>query len=362
MTEEDYLMWLSRISGVGAKRYDHLLKIFGSAKFIWESSSYDMKSVRAIPEVVIDEICKSKDKKILEGYIKELEKKDIKFISCRNEKFPHLLKNIPNPPMGIYVKGKLPDDELIKVSIIGSRDCSNYGAMAAYKMAKDLSKNNIVVVSGMAIGADSMAHKGALEAGGKTIAVLGSGVDICYPSENMRLYREIAEKGAIISEYPPGTRSSSKHFPKRNRIVSGMSKALIVTEAAGRSGTMITVNQALDQGRDVYAVPGNITSELSVGTNAFIKEGAQLITSYKDIMESLGLPIVDLEAETIKKMENLAPDEKLVYDCMSFEPITVDELVFKMDIKLQKMQYILTILESNGLVQKLAGQRYIHSL
>lgn len=362
MDKDKYLIWLTRIEGLGAKKQKILLDIFGNAENIWLARPYDIKAVRVISENMADKIISSKQMSLVEAYEKELYEKDIKFISIKNEKYPSLLRKIEDPPVGIYIKGDLPEDEFEKVSIIGSRKCSEYGSNAAYKLSKDLSGNNVVIVSGMAKGIDGMSHKGAIDGNGKTIAVLGCGVDICYPAENRNLYRKIIKNGAVISEYPPGTQPIPIYFPARNRIISGLSKATIVVEAEKKSGTIITVGQALEQGRDVYAVPGNINSKLSEGTNDLIKQGALLVSSYEDVINALGIAKVSKQEDLTKNVKDLAPDEKLVYDCMSFEPISVDNLILKLDINLQTMQYILTMLELKEYIQKLPGQRYILSL
>lgn len=355
-------MWLTRIEGIGIKKQRALLNIFGCAENIWLAKPYELKVVNCISNVIANKIISSRKTSVIESYKEELYKKDIKFISIRNSNYPSLLREIVDAPTGLYIKGNLPKDNFTKVSIIGSRKCSEYGVNASYKLSKDLGKRNLTIVSGMAKGIDSMAHKGAVDSGGKTIAVLGCGVDVCYPSENRSLYENIIKSGAVISEYPPGTQPIPGFFPMRNRIISGVSSATIVIEASKKSGTIITVEQALEQGRDVYAVPGNINSKLSEGTNNLIKQGANLISSYKDVLNGLGIREEQDKENLTKNGKDLAPDEKLVYDCISFEPISVESLVFKLDMKLQIIQYILTMLELKEYIQRLPGQRYIRTL
>ena len=211
----------------------------------------------------------------------------------------------------------------------------------------------------MADGIDSMAHRGALDGDGFTVAVLGCGADICYPAGNRELMGRIIERGCVISELPPGTRPSKYTFPARNRIISGLSHVVAVMEADERSGTLITVNHALEQGRDVMALPGNITSRLSRGTNRLIKEGAAIITSVGDIMELLGLE--EKEKNSEKSDIPLAREEKLVYDCIHSEPVTVDEIVIKSGSSLREVQYALTMLELKQLVVKMTGQKYVRA-
>lgn len=362
MDEDGYLLWLTRIDGIGIKKQKFLLDTFGNAENIWFARPYELKYKYGINDSLVEKILLSRKISIIEKYKEELYKKGIIFISIKNKLYPSLLKEIHDPPAGIYVKGTLPSDKAPKVSIIGSRKCTEYGVHMAYKLSKDLGKNDFVIVSGMAKGIDTMAHKGAIDGNGKTIAVLGCGANICYPAENRALYESIINNGAIISEYPPDTKPIPGFFPVRNRIISGLSNATIVIEANKKSGTLITVDQALEQGRDVYAVPGNVNSKLSEGTNDLIKQGATLISTYKDVINALGIKEEQNKENLTNYGIDLASEEKLVYDCISFEPITVNNLVIKLNINLQKIQYILTMLELKEYIQRLPGQRYIRSL
>ena len=214
-----------------------------------------------------------------------LDKSRIKIIKIEDKNYPEKLKNIYNPPKVLYVLGNEKILNETTIAIVGSRDCTKYGAQNAYKFAYEISKRNIGVISGFARGIDAYAHKGALLEKGKTIAVLGCGLDIIYPSENFELYKKIVQVGgAIITEYPLGTKPEKYHFPERNRIISGLAEKILVIEAKERSGALITVNYALEQGKDVYAIPGNITNINSIETNEIIKEGAFLVTNIQDIV------------------------------------------------------------------------------
>jgi len=272
------------------------------------------------------------------------------------------LKEIYSPPVGIYVKGILPDDDLDKVSVIGARRCSRYGAGLAYQTGKDLGRANVVVVSGMAKGIDTMAHKGTLDSGGLTIAVLGCGVDICYPSENRELMEVISNKGCLISEYPPGTEPSPHHFPNRNRIISGLSKVLVVVEAGKKSGTLITVDLALESGRSVFAFPGNVTSALSEGTNSLIKQGCYPITESNDILFELGITYNEDERQTFSKQvaSKLSLEEKEIYEqIIDKEPVLAETICRKLHKNIQEVQYILSLLEIAGYIRKIPQAGYI---
>ncbi len=361
-TENDYLMWLSCILSLGVGRANYLLQYFGSAEEIWRASSKELSEKFNISEKVLHKMVETKNEELMEKRLEKLEHLGIKFIGISEKEYPYMLKEIQEPPIGIYVIGELPKEEVPKVSIVGSRRCSPYGSDVAYKFSKELAEKGIVVISGMAEGIDSVAHRGALDGGGETIAVFGNGADICYPAFNGELKKRIIKSGCVISEYPPGIKPQPYYFPARNRIISGMSLATIVVEAKEKSGTLITVGQALEQGRDVFAVPGNITNERSRGTNELIKQGAYVLTKTEDILDVLGIEANQNNKINNKKLEvPLATDEKLVYDCISSEPISVDELIIKTGKEIGKLQYILTLLEIKGVVQKVSGQRYIRS-
>lgn len=364
MKESTYVMWLTRIEGLGIKKQELLLEHFGTARDIWFANEKLLKTLTCIKEQHVIKILKSKSDDILEIYEEELFKKKIMFITKFEPTYPNLLKEIYNPPIGIYIKGNLPSEKYKKVSIIGSRKCSEYGMTVSYKLSKDLAKNKVVVVSGMAKGIDASAHRGAIDGDFFTIAVLGCGIDVCYPAENRTIRERIIEKGCLLSEYPPSTQPIPAYFPIRNRIISGLSAATIVVEAAKKSGTLITVEQALEQGREVFAVPGNITSKLSHGTNDLIKQGATLVSDATDVLENLGIEKKTEFNEEIEKNINklLAPSEKLVYDCISFQPISIEEVVIKTNSQIPTVQYIVTMLELKGFINKLPGQRYIRSL
>lgn len=361
LTEENYLMWLSTIPGLTLKRQKILLSIFGSAHDIWSAPKNLIFSISGIPTNILENIISYKNEKKLAAYESFMIKNEISFVSMHSNLYPELLKQIPNPPLGIYILGTLSADSSSKISIVGSRKFTEYGSYAAKKLSYDLSSKGIVIVSGMARGIDSVAHKAALEAGGKTIAVLGCGIDVCYPPENGRLRYEIIQNGCLISEFPLGTKPFVGNFPLRNRIISGLSKGLIVVEASEKSGTLITVGHALEQGREVMAVPGAINSGLSRGTNYLIKQGANLISDCSDVLEIIG------ESGLIKNTENkvinnevlLEADEELVYNIINFSEVSFDFIVSKLDLPINKLSSCLIMLEMKGVIKKLPGSKYI---
>ena len=362
--EEYYLMWLSRVDGFGFKKINQLMELFGSAEALWYAEPSDIRKTPVLTPKMAETLLLSRDETQLNDWIMELEEKGIAFYSYWNPRYPRLLKEISDPPLGIYVRGELLDDDIDTVAIIGARKCSRYGATVAYEIAKDLGKTNIIVISGMARGIDSEGHRGILDGGGKTIAVLGCGVDICYPPENQELMQRIAENGCVISEFPPGTPAMPGHFPSRNRIIAGLSKMVVVVEAGKKSGTLITADLALDYGRDVFVVPGNVTSALSKGTNELIKQGCPIITEGNDILDVLGISYNEEEKVKFKNKvaENISVEEKEVYVLIETEnPISAETLCHKLHKDIQDVQYILSLLELSGYITKIPQAGYIRA-
>lgn len=282
-----YWIWLASIEGLGPVKKFALLNKFETAKRIYNATEKEILKVDGMSDKIVQNMQKAKDAKLLEKYEKYILKNDIKIINISDDNYPAKLKNIYAPPITIFAKGDISLLNSKSIAIVGSREPSKYGIYVAEKFSKELSKEGITIVSGLARGIDTFAHIGALSSFGKTIAVLGSGIDVVYPKENAKYYREISEKGLIISEYIVGTAPESKNFPQRNRIISGLSDGVLVVEARKNSGTMITTDFALEQGKELYVIPGNITSNLSAGTNNLIKEGAKLVTDVYEILEDL---------------------------------------------------------------------------
>jgi len=271
---------------LGAKRKKELLQNFKTIEQLYNAKEQDLLKIKGIGKVHAKSILDVKKLNNIDKHIEFMIKHNIEIISIEDKEYPEILKNIYDPPLVLYILGNKQILNQTTIGIIGCRECTNYGKSVAKKLAYDISKYNINIVSGLAKGIDAEAHKGCLIAEGKTIAVLGNGLDTIYPKENMELAKRILQNGgAIISEYPLGEKTQKQNFPERNRIVSGISKGIIVVEAKEKSGTLITVDFALEQGRDVYVVPGNINSETSIGTNELIKQGAKVITKYQDVIE-----------------------------------------------------------------------------
>ena len=278
-----YWIWLSLIKNLGSKRKLKLLELYKNPEGIYKLTKEELININGIGEAIANDIIISKNEKILNYHIKYMKENNIKIININEREYPQALKEIYDPPISLYVKGNIEKLNNKNIGIVGCRECTTYGKKSAEYFAYNLSKQNINIVSGLAKGIDSYAHLGSLN-NGNTIAVLGNGLDMIYPKENLELANEIVKRGGtIISEYPCGTKPDKMKFPARNRIISGISSGIIVIEAKEKSGTLITVDFALEQGREVFVVPGNINSINSVGTNDLIKQGARLVTTYEDI-------------------------------------------------------------------------------
>lgn len=284
LENKKYWIWLSLIKNLGSKRKLKLLELYKTPEKIYKLTKEELMNINGIGEIIANDIIISKNEKILNYHIKYMEENNIKIINICEKNYPQLLKEIYDPPVSLYVKGNIEILNSKNIGIVGCRECTEYGKKAAKYFAYNLAKQNINIVSGLARGVDSYAHLGSLSTG-RTVAVLGNGLDMIYPKENIELANAIIRRGgAIISEYPCGTNPDKMNFPARNRIISGMSNGIIVIEAKEKSGTLITVDFALEQGREVFVVPGNINSINSVGTNDLIKQGAKLVTTYSDII------------------------------------------------------------------------------
>lgn len=279
---------------------------------------------------------------------------EIKEIKIEDEKYPNQLKEIKNPPNKIYVIGNEKILQSDGIAVIGSRCNTEYGEKYATKFSKELAKQGLTIISGMAVGIDGFAHKGALSVGGKTIAVLGSGFNNIYPEENKELFKQIIENdGAVITEYEPDVRPNSENFPKRNRIVSGLSKGVLVIEAVYRSGTSITAKLAQSQGRKVFCIPSNLGRKNGVGTNQLIKEGASLVTNIDDILNS-----IEIERKTECSRVKIPAEYLSIYEVLEDEPINVNVICKKLKTDISNINANLMLMELEGYIKSLPGNYY----
>ena len=351
-TEKDYILWLNSIEGIGSKTLEKLLSYFGSAENIYRTSEDNLLKAKGINKDIIHNIVKNREHSKVDGTLEILNRDNIDILFKSDDHYPINLRNIYDAPYALYIKGEINEKDKNAVAIVGARKASPYGKWAAYKFAGELAKRGITIVSGLAYGIDSAAHKGALDSGGRTIAVLGSGIDICYPKSNQSLMASIQQSGAVVSEYGVGVQPLPGNFPARNRIISGLVKGVIVVEATEKSGSLITAEFALEQGREVFSVPGNINSALSKGTNRLIKEGAKIVTYVEDILEEL-----DLEVEQIDSAVTLSDIENRIYDFICHnQPVPLETISYKLKTHINQINSIVTILQLKGLIEQLPGK------
>lgn len=363
--KESFLGWQILMPGQ-AKRIWHIIERFGSPAAAWVSSEKQLVSAGGFTADGARELALRRRGINPEAELLLMKKKGVNYIYCGDPAYPGSLKNIFDPPPGLFVRGNV-SFEGTAVAIVGSRKATRYGLTVARKISGELARAGLTVVSGMARGIDTAAHMGTLDAGGQTVAVLGCGVDVVYPKENLKLMESIASSGAVISEFPLGSNPQPWHFPVRNRIISGLSGAVVIVEAALRSGALITADFALDQGREVFAVPGNITSEMSRGPNWLIRQGATPVENAGDIMETMGMERLFTVEDSGKGHSRaasgvkLTPEEEVIRKLLSSAPSTLDMLVDGSGLSAQKVLAALTFLEMKGLARQLPGKLYILS-
>jgi DNA processing protein len=355
-----YFNALNTIYGLGAKKMKLLANFFENSQLIWQASYQELLD-SGIGEAMAQKIAAERTQIDVEEQWEKLQREDIMIFSLEDAHYPALLKQIPDNPYLIYMKGDLKCLDLPLVAIVGSRKLTEYGKLATRGFARDLAKSGICVVSGLAFGVDAMAHLGALEVKGRTIAVLGNSLDATsiYPRSNFQLSQNIIENGGLlISEFPIKTSAEKWTFPMRNRIMAGMSLGTLVIEAAEKSGSLITANLALDYNREVFALPGSIFSPQSIGTHLLIKAGAKLTTCADDILSELRLNNTSKIIQESVLLE-LTKDEKNVHSILSHESIHIDRIAKLTKLETSTVSSILAILEIKGAIRNTGGQNYI---
>lgn len=357
-----YQYWLSNIPGVGCKTIHRLLGQAGSAEEIYFLKKEQLERLAGLSDRQVLAITERKMDWDLEEKYAELGENGTTFLSYEMDSYPEQLRNIVDAPYSLYVKGKLPDFSKKRVAIVGARMCSDYGKTMAERIAEKLACCGAEVISGMARGIDAYGHIGALKAGGDTFAVLGCGVNVCYPRTNQKLYESILAQGGIISEYPPDTEPIAQLFPARNRIISALSDVVVVVEAKERSGSLITADFALEQGKDIYAVPGRSTDVLSQGCNNLIRQGAGILNSVEDFAKDLELCMkVDAVQENFNKLL-LEKDESLVYACLSLRPKSMEDLLKKTGFPMPQLADILQRLIQKDFITESFKNYYIRKI
>jgi len=349
---------LASVQGIGPRRFGALISRLGSPQKVLSASTDQLSSVPGMEKRVVSSILRGGDRGWVEEQISRMEEKGVSLLAISDDLYPGRLHNIYDPPPFLYLRGKVAEEDNLALAIVGSRLATVYGRLVTERLAFQLAKRGITIVSGMARGIDSAAHRGALKAGGRTIAVLGCGVDVVYPPENEELMNRIIANGAVLSEFPLGSPPEAGNFPQRNRLISGLSMGVIVVEAGQRSGALITAQYALDQGREVFAIPGNINARTSKGTNQLIKDGAKLVDGLDDILEELGMAGVSSEAEPPPQLEG---GEAEIFEILSSEPIHVDKIIRQTGYSSPQVLSLLLSLEIKGLVRQLSGKLFVRA-
>ncbi len=375
----DFVDWIAfnMIRGIGPKTANQLIDTFGSPAEVFAASRQALEKAGLKTETILE----LRDSTILEQAQAEIERLEVigaRVITQDDADYPGLLREIHDPPIVLYVWGDIESLDRPCLSVVGSRRCTTYGINAAQSLARDLAAHGLTIISGLARGIDAAAHRGALEAGGRTVAVVGTGLETTYPKEHAKLQEEIISAGAVISEFPLGTPPLPQNFPYRNRILSGLSLGVLIVEAAEHSGSLITARLATEQGREVFAVPGNITSQTSFGTNYLIKDGAKLVQYWLDVVEELPAETRDLVFGVERPLQQNDPamvchplldalefsaDESAVLDLLAADvPSHIDQLMMSSDLNLPRLMRALLDLEMKDRIKQLPGKSFIKRL
>jgi len=353
-----YWIGLSLVPDIGPITAKQLIAHAGDPEHVFRMDMHDLLSIHGMARTRAENIRSFSRWDEVEKQVSDLEKRGFSTLCYGDAAYPAALKEIPDAPVVLYTKGTYQPEDRYGIAVVGSRKYSPYGEVVTQKISGGLAAAGLTVISGMARGIDTFAHRSALAAGGRTLAVLGSGLDVFYPAENKGLMEKIAASGCVISEFPLGTEPNRENFPRRNRLISGLSMGVLVVEAAEGSGSLITASIALEQNREVFAVPGNITSVTSAGTNMLIRQGARIVTKADDIIEELA-PMLKgfIRSETRSQVE-LTVEENALCACMTREPQHIDPLAREIRLPVQKILDILLSLELKGVVRQSDGKRF----
>ena len=355
--DKRYWVGFNLVKGIGAVRFQALQDHFGDLSLAWQAPFEGLQAAGLSPKLA-ERVVQIRASLDLEKYMSKLGAQGIHILTWDDELYPRRLKEIDQPPPVLYMRGALKAEDFWSVAVVGTRRVSAYGRQVADELAMFLANNGVTVISGLARGVDAIAHQAALKAGGRTIAVLGCGVDRIYPPENSQLAEKLIASGAIISDYAPGTPPDASNFPPRNRIISGLSMATVVVEAGQTSGALITAQFAADQGREVFAVPGNILAQQSKGTNRLIADGAHPMLSVQDLLDILDLRRVSEQREVHKILPSNETEEKLMR-VLTHEPLHMDDIRNQTGLPIERVSATLAMMELKGLVRQVGGMNYV---
>lgn len=357
MNEKAFWIAFNQVPGIGPARLAALIDVCGSVEAAWKAPIQRLKEA-GLDRRSLESLLAMRRTLDLDAAWQRVVQSGARVYTWNDDDYPENLRQAPLSPPVIFAQGELVEDDRLAVALVGTRQASAYGREVARGLASELAHNGVTVVSGLALGIDATAHEAALEAGGRTIAVLGSGVDQIYPAKNRKMALALIQQGALISEYPLGTRPEASNFPPRNRIISGLSLAIVVIEAGQRSGALITAKFAAEQGRDVFAVPGSILQPSSAGCNALIQDGALPLLSINDLLEQLHLERVAVQREARQTIA-ADPTERLLLEHLSSEPVHLDAIVRLASMPAAQVSGLLAMMELKGLVRQSGPMRYV---
>jgi DNA processing protein len=344
------------------RRAASLIDKFGSPEAVFSATEAELRSVEGLTGRSLEKLLAAEPAD-LDKSLDILEKKNIQMITFQDKDYPANLLQTIDPPIVLFTRGELKEADKFSVAIVGSRKASVYGKSMAERIAKDLSNRGLSIISGGARGVDAAAHRGALSAGGRTVAVLGCGIDICYPGEHKDLFDRIAENGAVVSEYSPGTPPEGWRFPARNRIISGISLGVLVVQAPLNSGSLITARYAQEQGKDIFVLPGNVDDLRNQGGHALIRDGATLVESADQILEDLGIQIEETPRPQLTfAFESLTEEERKLVELLSLQPKHMDQIILESKLSTSQVTGMMTMLEMKGIVKRVPGNAYVRAL
>ncbi len=358
MSDIRYWIGFNLIPRIGSVRVGALLKYFGDLESAWRADAASLRAA-GLPRDALERLLYLRPQLDLDAELHRIEANGVRILTWESPEYPPLLRNIDQSPPVLYVRGSILPADKWAVAVVGTRHASAYGKEVARRIAADLAENDVTVVSGLALGIDGIAHRAALDAGGRTLAVFACGLDIIYPARHHDLATRASQSGALISDYPLGTKPEAINFPPRNRLISGLALGTLVVEAGSKSGALITLRFALDQGRETFAVPGNIYNRTSAGTNAVLQRGeAKLVTRVEDILEELNLTMVAQQSE-VREIVPESPTEQALLDCIGNEPIHLDQVVRDTGLPTATVSSTLFMMELKGMVRQVDTMSYI---
>ncbi len=357
MDEKHYWVGFNLVRGIGAVRLQALRRHFGSAEAAWHATPPELQAA-GLSARLAERVAEVRSRVDLDKLWEQIAAQGIRVLTWEDDLYPPRLQEIEQPPPVLYVRGELLPEDHFAVAVVGTRKATAYGRQVTEELAAFLAARGVTIVSGLARGVDAIAHSAALKAGGRTLAVLGCGVDRVYPPENRALARQILERGALLSDYPPGTAPESSNFPPRNRIISGLSMAVVVVEAGETSGALLTAEFAAEQGREVFAVPGSILAPQSKGTNKLIQNGALPLLSPQDVLQALNLTRLG-EQQAARKILPSDEVEARLMNVLSDEPLHVDEIRHRSGLPIEKVSAVLVMMELKGMVRQVGGMHYV---